>query len=225
MSSLLLDAPVFIGPSSDATIHAVAQATLTIAKQSGLRCWVISGGATTPLILKQVAEAWPFDYLPTLIVSDERHSERAEERNVTQLREVITATPLAGASIIAPEYKLDLVTSADDWSRRLAALPKPDLALLSMAEDGHVAGLFSGVDAESVSESVEICRASPKPPARRISLTAAFLRMTPHRFIVAVGSNKAHSLKSVADDKKHPITLVSPNRWFVDTAALGEDCH
>ena len=222
MSSLLLGAPLFVGPSSGATIHAAAQEILAIAKQNGLRVWVISGGATTPLVLKQVAEAWRFDYLPTLVVSDERHSELVEEQNVTQLRDVVKATPFARASIIAPECELDLVTSAHDWSRRLAALPKPDIALLSMAEDGHVAGLFSGVQAESISKSVEICRESPKPPIRRISLTSAFLRMTPHRLMVVIGANKRSSLTSVIEGKNLPIGRISPSGWFVDTAALGE---
>jgi 6-phosphogluconolactonase len=222
MSSQLLGAPVFIGPSSASTIHAVAQEILAISKQNGLQVWIISGGVTTPLVLKQVAEAWSFDYLPTLVVSDERHSELAEEQNVTQLREVIESTPFERASIIAPECKLDLVASAHDWSRRLAALPKPDIALLSMAEDGHVAGLFSGIQAESISKSVEICRASPKPPACRISLTSAFLRKTPHRLIVAIGENKARSVKSVTEGVNIPIEHISPSRWFVDAAALGE---
>jgi 6-phosphogluconolactonase/glucosamine-6-phosphate isomerase/deaminase len=154
-----------------------------------------------------------------LVVSDERHSEIPEELNAVELGNSLKSTALADARMVSPTYSPDLVESASDWSSKLASLPSPDAAILSMAEDGHIASLFPGVISEAVSDSVEICRTSPKPPAERISLSATYLRKIPHRIAVVVGTNKAGSLQAIAAGSELPISDFSPTSWFVDFSA------
>jgi 6-phosphogluconolactonase/glucosamine-6-phosphate isomerase/deaminase len=217
-SPLLGGAPVFVGEKR-AVIHAAASAIIALADQGKLRVLVVSGGATTPLILRRIALSWTLDYTPTLVVSDERHSESSVELNATQLYDSLRSTVLATAQIVSPSYRPDLTESASDWSSKLASLPLPDAAILSMADDGHIASLFPGVASEAVSDSVAICRTSPKPPGERISLSSAYLRKIPHRVAVVVGTNKAGSLQAVAAGSELPISDFSPTRWFVDSSA------
>ncbi|MEY4401405.1 MAG: hypothetical protein RL072_1270 [Actinomycetota bacterium] len=215
---LLRDAPVFVDEKS-AVIHAAAQKILALAIQGELHVLVVSGGSTTPLVIRQVALSWNFNYMPILVVSDERNINVVSEQNAIQLADTLKSTPLAIAPIISPRYNPDLRETARKWSNKLLSIPDPDVALLSMADDGHIASIFPGVISEAVSDSVEICRTSPKPPAERVSLSAAFLRKIPHRIAVVVGPDKASSLRNVAAGKDLPITDFSPTQWLVDSSA------
>ena len=215
---LLRGAPVFVDEKS-AVIQAAAQHILALAIQRELHVLVISGGSTTPLVIQQVALSWNFNYTPTLVLSDERNSNVASEQNAIQLADSLHSTRLADAPIVSPRYDPDLRKSAWKWSNQLLSIPNPDVALLSMADDGHIASIFPGVVSEAVSDSVEICRTSPKPPAERVSLSAAFLRKIPHRIAVVVGPDKANSLRHVAAGKDLPITDFSPTKWLVDSSA------
>lgn len=217
-SPLLRGAPIFVDETRS-VINAAANAVIALAKQGKLRVLVVSGGATTPLVLRQIALLWTFNHTPTLMVSDERHSEIFGELNVTRLRDSLKSTVLAQARIVSPTYQPDLAESASEWSRELASLPTPNAAILSMADDGHIASLFPGVTSEVVSDSVEICRTSPKPPEERISLSSAYLRKIPHRMAVVVGTNKTASLQAVAAGSELPISDFMPTRWFVDSSA------
>ena len=223
MNPTLLGSPVYVGHSREDVLRQAAEVVslhLAASGPSGLdddgTTLVISGGATTPLILQHVATNWKENWLPTLLLSDERHTQVADERNDEAIRHVLRDTPFAHARIVSPPAKVDLVTAANVWAKSIASLRPAAVALVSMADDGHVAGLFAGCQYESVGDAVVVTRESPKPPLQRISLSNAFLRAIPHRIAVVIGAQKARMLSSINDAAEAPITRLRPTEWFVD---------
>jgi len=220
----LLGSPVYVGHSSDDVLHQAADAVslhLVASHPSDHDdadgpTLVISGGATTPLILQHVAAHWQESWLPTLLLSDERHTQMANERNDDAIRHLLRETPFAHARIVSPRANVDIVTAANVWAESIASLRPAVVALVSMADDGHVAGLFAGCHYESIGDAVVVTRESPKPPLQRISLSNAFLRAVPHRIAVVIGAQKARMLSSINDAAEAPITRLRPTEWFVD---------
>ncbi|MFM8993023.1 MAG: 6-phosphogluconolactonase, partial [Actinomycetota bacterium] len=186
MNPTLLGSPVYVGHSREDVLCQAADAVslhLAASGPSGLdddgTTLVISGGATTPLILQHVAAHWQKNWLPTLLLSDERHTQMADERNDEALRHLLRETPFAHARIVSPPANVDIVTAANIWAESIASLRPAAVALVSMADDGHVAGLFASCHYESVGDAVVVTRESPKPPLQRISLSNSFLRTIP----------------------------------------------
>lgn len=182
---------------------------------------MVSAGATTPLVLQRVATSWTQPWLPIVLLSDERHSTLADERNDESVRQVLRDTPFDAVRIIAPPIDADLTDAARTWAQTISSLQQPAVALVSMAEDGHVAGLFADCRYESVSDSVVVTRESPKAPSQRISLSAGFLRAIPHRIAVVTGSQKSHVLARLHKESVVPIASVRPSEWFTDSPVLG----
>jgi len=84
-----------------------------------------------------------------------------------------------------------------------------DVLLLGMGEDGHVASLFPGHPALDAQGWVTVIDDSPKPPARRITLTMPLLATARHAVVVATGEGKLSALLRLRDgDLSLPIAHV-----------------
>lgn len=71
-----------------------------------------------------------------------------------------------------------------------------DVVMLGIGEDGHVASLFPGrYDPDDPAEVREVSD-SPKPPARRLTLTLSRLNNTRHLFLIASGPQKRSAIAS-----------------------------
>jgi 6-phosphogluconolactonase len=106
-----------------------------------------------------------------------------------------------------------------------AHLTEPlDTLVLGVGEDGHVASLFPGTPlvTESV-RRVALVSDSPKPPARRITLTARALAEARRVLVLATGAEKAEAvaraLEGDVDPRELPARLVRARDWFLDRAA------
>lgn len=102
-----------------------------------------------------------------------------------------------------------------------------DLILLGCGPDGHTCSLFPGHELlKENSVSVTSISDSPKPPARRITITFPVLAASKSIAFVAEGEGKAAVLKEIFGDKKSglPAELVNelsvPVSWFVNDAAV-----
>ncbi|MEY2342143.1 6-phosphogluconolactonase [Acidithiobacillus sp. IBUN Pt1247-S3] len=99
-----------------------------------------------------------------------------------------------------------------------------DLVLLGMGEDGHCASLFPGQEAGF---AVDVAAAlavhhSPKPPADRVSLSAARLRDTRALFFVITGASKASAIQRWRAGEDLPAARVGANAdIWLDAAAWG----
>ena len=104
-------------------------------------------------------------------------------------------------------------------------LPVLDLILLGIGPDGHVASLFP--DAATLDAGEEaLCLGvwdSPKPPAKRITLSLSVLRAAGRCLLLATGASKADAVDAMlAEPSRHiPASLLRRERLpvIVDDAA------
>jgi 6-phosphogluconolactonase len=116
----------------------------------------------------------------------------------------------------------DLEGAAREYEAELA-LPL-DLLVLGIGEDGHVASLFPG--SALLGERVRRVAAvtdSPKPPARRLTLTPRAIAEARGLLVLAAGADKAAAVAAAlaagADPARIPAALARAGEWLVDREA------
>ncbi len=102
-----------------------------------------------------------------------------------------------------------------------AALPRFDVLLLGIGEDGHVASVFPDHPVREEMVPVAGVRDSPKPPPMRVTLTLPTLNTADEVWIIASGDGKAEAIgKALAGTV--PAGQVRGTRrtlWLLDRAA------
>lgn len=228
MTLVLAGAPVYVGATRDDVLNAAARAVLEAAGPrfgAGATVspagpsMVVSGGATTPALTRLVADSWRHASVPSIIVSDERWSTNPVLSNARELAGHLEGSAFTSCPVHSPTTDGDLQSSARDWAAIIENCGDPFVSLISMGDDGHVASLFADHETETVSDSVVICRTSPKPPPIRLSLSFGYLRKVPMRLMFALGESKASTLRRIKAGESLPASKVSPTCWYVDEAA------
>lgn len=171
----------------------------------------VAGGRSTSLVLDHLQIAHPV----TVICVDERwvppeSSERNDHRLIEHFGE---------ESIIRVPFSGDVQEDARAWMDRIWQYGTPDIALLSMADDGHVGSLFPAHPTLHEHVPVVIEPMSPKPPSIRLSMSISLIRRIPHRLLLAIGGEKASMVSQIRQGHHVPATRISPTRWYLDSAA------
>ena len=136
------------------------------------------------------------------------------------------------SQIVPINDTLGPAAAATDYQNKLtqvfAQLPRFDLILLGMGEDGHTASLFPS---HPLLREKKLWVApifdSPKPPPERITLTLPVLNHARQVMFMTTGTSKVKALSTIIKgNSKLPAELVQPTNgelyWFVDdTAAAG----
>ncbi len=135
------------------------------------------------------------------------------ERNDTMVREVWldkVSIPIDQIHAIPAEFGPD--AGAKMYAHELASLGPFDLTLLGLGEDGHTASLFPGgpLGCQRSAPDVIAVHAAPKPPASRVSLSAARLTRSQSVRLIVTGEEKRATLKRLRDGADMPIRSVIP---------------
>jgi 6-phosphogluconolactonase len=126
------------------------------------------------------------------------------DRNETQARAaLLDALPLDAARVHAmppsdgPDRD-DAEAAAARYARDLAAaatgggeLPRFDVLMLGVGEDGHVASIFPGHPVMNATGTTAAVHDSPKPPPTRITLSMPTIRTAEEVWLIAAGPDKA----------------------------------
>ncbi len=121
-------------------------------------------------------------------------------------------------------YEQELVEGFNLW---VGAMPRFDLILLGMGEDGHTASLFPGTLALSEREHRVTVGRAPTPPRQRVTLTLPVLNHGAHVIFLATGAKKGPALTTIfhegGGDPPLPASLVWPDDgcllWLLDDDA------
>ena len=94
-------------------------------------------------------------------------------------------------------------------------LKKLDIAIMSLGEDGHLAGNFP--ESKNIGNEITYINDSPKPPLKRISFSVEWLAQSDLVLIVALGSDKNEAVRDLIS-KKSPFSSYiesSRNVFFI----------
>lgn len=125
----------------------------------------------------------------------------------------------------AARYRAEL---ADAARPDAGTLPRFDVLMLGVGEDGHVASVFPGQPASHETRTVAAVLASPKPPPIRITLTLPAINTAGEVWLIASGPEKAGAIgMSLSRAGSVPLPAaeahgVARTLWLLDHAAAAE---
>ena len=188
---------------------------------------VLAGGSTPrPIYMRLVELNTPWHQWH-IYFGDERCLRAGHpERNDTMIREVWldkVAIPVDQIHTVPAELGPD--AGAISYAQELAGLGPFDLTLLGLGEDGHTASLFPGgpLGCQRGAPDVIAVHAAPKPPASRVSMSAARLTRSQSVQLIVAGEKKRATLARLRDGADMPIRAVNPANGidlFLDRSAL-----
>ncbi len=218
-------APKFMSsgtPAADAGA-CVARALIAADRARGAARLAIPGGSAVPALRPALA-LLPAEVLGRLrltwvdercVPTDDEQSNRGAARRAGLLPGCAVTVPLwwdgAGADEAAAQVSARL---QQEFAGGL------DVALLGLGEDGHIASLFPGHPALDLEGPVLHVQDSPKPPARRMTLSLPLLREAGTCVLLATGAGKRAALERLRQgDPALPATALARLIVFTDLEA------
>lgn len=192
-----------------AALEADLRATLAA---KGAASLALPGGTTPAPVFAALSQAnlnWPE---VTVFAGDERAVAADHPRSNTGLIAAHLCQNRAAAARLIP--LAPTAAWVADATRALAPHLPPDVALLGMGEDGHIASLFPG--REAVQSSDLIVKTTSPQDEVRLSLGARPLRDAAHLHLLITGAAKRAVLTAAAD--LPPAT--APVRLVLDRAII-----
>jgi len=214
----------------EAVTHSIATEAARAISAAGKFLIVLAGGSTPRPIYARLVELDTSWNQWHIYFGDERcFSIGHPERNDTMVREVWldkVSIPLDQINAVPAELGPD--AGAKRYARELAGLGSFDLTLLGLGEDGHTASLFPGgpIGCQRRAPDVLAVHAAPKPPASRVSMSAARLTRSRSVQLIVTGEEKRETLTRLRDGADMPIRSVNPANGidlFIDSFASPTD--
>ena len=223
----------------------IVQVATAAVAQKGSFSLVLAGGST-PKTLYQllVTDAALRSQLPwdkmVLAFGDERNvpPDHPDSNFRMATEAMISKAPLKADQVlrIKGEYK-DTEKAAQEYEQALRSsfnlrggeLPRFDVVLLGMGNDGHTLSLFPGTKALHQDQRLVVRNWVGKLYTERITMTAPAVNNAAHVIFMVTGADKALALKGVLEGpyepEQLPSQLIQPRdgkvHWLVDTAAGG----
>jgi 6-phosphogluconolactonase len=237
---VVLDDPDSVARAAAEQIVARAERALRERRDFSI---ALSGGSTPRRLYALLADpSKPYrSRLPweriQVFFGDERHVPPDDtQSNFRMAREALLEhVPLPAANVhrILAERPADEAAALYESELRRAfalgdtGVPRFDLVLLGMGEDGHTASLFPGTKALEERRRLVVANWVPKLSTWRITLTLPVLNDARAVLFLAAGPDKAGPLGAVFDPSSppdaYPCQLVRPSAgelvWLVDRAA------
>lgn len=133
-----------------------------------------------------------------------------------------------------PMTDADVGKNAQDYETELLAclpktaqgIPRFDLMLQGVGDDGHTASLFPGTTILQERDKQVAAVFVEKFNAWRISVTFPVINHARHLIVLAAGAGKADIVRTLLEDKVpdalYPVQMISPEgqlTWYLDSAA------
>lgn len=126
-----------------------------------------------------------------------------------------------------PAEEADLEAAANNYAQLIEVVCGEhalDVCLLGIGEDGHFASLFPNHAGLAELSPVFAIYDSPKPPAKRLSISLAVISACKQCHILALGAAKGQVFNAVRKNgvqRQYPISLLPADQcaWYLDEAA------
>ena len=227
--------------SAGALHRAAASAIVALLNEAiavrGVATFVLSGGSTPRAVYESLAaEPARIDWSKVkLFWGDERCVPPAHhDSNYRMTREALLhAIAIPEGNIFRIKAEREPRAAAESYAALLAAefklidgeLPRFDLVLLGLGEDGHTASLFPGTSIVNETRRLVADVFVPKMNAQRISMTFPVINNSSNVLFLVSGAGKAGILRDVLEGEPNvfPAQNVAPTNgtlhWLVDAAA------
>ncbi len=209
------------------TAHLVMQFSRESVNERGRFVVALSGGSTPKGLFQQLTEEPYLSLLPwakTFVFwVDERHVPLTHETSNYRMTQeyLLSKVPIPKENIFpATNGSLPVEQAASAYEIKLGKffgagnLPRFDLALLGMGDDGHTASLFPGFPQLNEQHHWVVGYFVDKERKERVSLTFPVLNAARLQLLMAEGSKKAERLKDVlegpSDPPRYPVQYLRP---------------
>lgn len=190
---------------------------------------LVLAGGTTPQAVYEMLRGCSAKWSKWRIwFGDERClPEDHPERNSKMARDAwLSHVSLSPSQIHAIPAELGAEVGTVAYVEQLSYITKFDLVLLGLGEDGHTASLFPGHDwgTDAASPAALAVHDAPKPPAQRISLSAARLSHAHQVIFLVTGKGKSAAVQRWRSGETLPASAVCPPDGvdvLVEEAAFG----
>lgn len=241
---------IVVQSSADLLAKAIAARLITrlVDAQAayGTASVVLTGGGLSGKVLDEVAANPARDAVDWRLVDiwwgDERFLPAGDpERNETQARAaLLDAIPVSAKRVHVMAAAADDVppeAAAADYAEQLAAAARPedhgdvprfDVLMLGVGEEGHIASIFPESPALYDDRSVVAVHGSPKPPPVRVSLTLRAINAAAEVWLLTSGEAKAAAVAMAlggAGEVQVPAAGArgrSRTLWLLDRAAASK---
>ncbi|MBK8909956.1 MAG: 6-phosphogluconolactonase [Chlorobi bacterium] len=227
-----------IFPDASQLFHAAAaEIAQMIANHNGERFRLVLSGGRTPEGVYQLLGTTFADAIPwgkvELFWGDDRyvpHHHPASNFGMVR-RSLLERVPIPPGQVhpiptsaVSPTAA---ATAYEEMLRRVVGgqgeVPRFDLLLLGMGDDGHTASLFPGGDWLAEESAWVVASRAPVPPHDRITLTFPLLNAARRTMILVTGETKRPILQEILDNPaaaatRYPIANLSPQgevRWLI----------
>jgi 6-phosphogluconolactonase len=208
--------------------------TIRQATQNGKTAVIgLSGGSTPQPVYQALArDASILWHRVRFFLVDERAvPPDHRDSNQRMIRSTLLVGAAAGCELIAPDMSLSLPACIDAYEGLLQGLNhrrsrapwlKPDLVILGMGHDGHIASLFPPLEPEAFGPKDVIHTTTARFDVRdRISVTLPLLERSAKRLFLITGQEKGALLQKMQGDSQdvmlHPAVALFDERttWMV----------
>lgn len=194
-------------------------------EKNGRFAVALSGGKTpVPLYNKlvELKELFQWDKTDIFLVDERFVDFNNSESNFRMIKEAlldhidvpvenIHPVPIEeDAELSAVQYEKDMISFLNLAN---GGIPRLDLVLLGVGEDGHIASLFPGTSALNETGKLAIATMPPDISKReRITITLPVINNADNIFFIAIGTNKAIIIKEIieGDNRLLPAAIVNP---------------
>jgi 6-phosphogluconolactonase len=222
------DRGIFIFPDNEVAAHFAVKKWVEISSKSitdrGYFSVALSGGRTPVDFYKTLSTSkhMPWDKTHIFLADERFVSQYDKESNYRLIRETLLK------NILIPEENVHPIQTDEDTSDKAARkyeevirgffhilndkIPRFDLIMLGMGEDGHTASLFPGTSSIKEKKRLVIPVIADKSPSERISLTLPVLNSAKHIIFLISGEKKARAVKDMLENEasNSPAALVKP---------------
>ena len=188
----------------------ILQAAASAVHKRGVFKLVLAGGRTPEKVYRHLAKAQADWNHWQLYFGDERclPSDHPDRNSQMAARSWLVQGQVPADHIHPIPAELGPATAAQQYAGLVSQAQPFDTVMLGIGEDGHTASLFPGQSFPS-DESVHAVHGAPKPPAERVSLSAAALSDSRDVLVLVTGRGKRKAVRQWQQGADLPIARIT----------------